>query len=127
MDVGQRAFPMDISAADIEFIQTLYPDVAGYFSAPDQLSEKQIRFAEGVISSNTGELKVVEIGDDVRIFSEEILQKLTLLKSVFRHATKMKIPYDLSKMRCNLVHSPETADELKDHIRVINAKINSSK
>lgn len=125
--IGQRVFKIKIRATDMDFLQTLYPDISGYFNSPRELTEKQIEYAEGVIKNNTGELKVVEIDHDIRIFPEEVLKKLSLLKNVFRYAAKSTIPYDATKLRCSLIHSPEIAQELEDNISVINSKIKAQK
>lgn len=115
VEIGIPHKNFNISSDDIEFLETLYPDLAIFFASPEKLTENEINFKTGVIYNNTGSFKVVEVEKQTRIFSPEILKELAVLKRIYRHFAKETIPFEKVRVRCNLIHTPETLDELKQH------------
>lgn len=123
VEIGKVNNSLNIASDDIEFMQTLYPDLAPFFANPEKLTQKEIDFSLGVIYNNTGSFKVIEVENQVRIFTPEMLKKLAFLKRVFRHLAKMTIPFEKKNVRCNFVHTPETLDELKLHRSIYDDRI----
>lgn len=124
VEIGKVNNSFSVLSDDIEFMQTLYPDLAIYFASPEKLTQEEFDFKVGVIYNNTGSFRVIEVEDNVRIFTPEMLKKLAFLKRVFRHFAKGTIPFEPSNVRCNFVHTPETMDELSRHRALYDERIN---
>lgn len=118
IETGKQVSSFNIQSTDMEFMISLYPDLTTYFVSPDKLGEKEIEFAQGVILNNTGSFKVINIEHNIRVFGPEILTKIKLLKRSFRHFAKLHTPSKKVSVRCNMVHSPESEDELDKQTKI---------
>lgn len=120
IETGKQVSSVSIKSNDMEFMISLYPDLTTYFVSPEKLGEKEVEFAQGVILNNTGSFKVINIEHDIRVFGPEILTKIKLIKRAFRYFTKLHTPCKKVSVRCNMVHSPESEDELEKQTKIFN-------
>lgn len=123
IEIGKTNNSLYAESDDAEFMLTLYPDLIPFFSNPEDLTTEQKTFSQGVIYNNTGSFRIIEISDKKRIFTPEILKKITILKRVYRHFAKINIPFNKDNVRCNLIHTPENLDELNLHKEIYNNRI----
>lgn len=123
VEIGKENNSIRAEPDDAEFMLTLYPDLAPYFSNPEKLTPGQREFSQGVIYNNTGSFRVIEINDKKRIFAPDILKKITILKRIYRHFVKTNIPFNKEIVRCNLIHTPENLNELSLHKKIYNNRI----
>ncbi|HBY10446.1 hypothetical protein A2473_03465 [candidate division WWE3 bacterium RIFOXYC2_FULL_42_13] len=103
-----------VAEDDEEFLKILYPVFDGYFTSPSTVENEQLEYLRGVQQNNTGLYSIFGVNSR----SEPLVAKLTkvaYLKRIFRHATKTHIPFKSGVVRDNLIHSPESVEELLAH------------
>jgi hypothetical protein len=123
VEIGKTNNSIRAESDDAEFMLTLYPDLMPFFSNPENLTMEQKKFSQGVIYNNTGSFRVIEVGDKKRIFTPEILKKITILKRIYRYSAKTNIPFCKDNVRCNLIHTPENLEELNLHKEIYSNRI----
>ncbi len=101
-----------VQDGDAEFLEALYPDLIPFFKDRTKLSTQELNLAEGIVYNNTGNFKVLEIGAKGETSTQVIFAKLAFLKRIFRHAVKITIKKREEIIRDNLVHTPQTPEEL---------------
>ena len=101
-----------IESSDAEFLETLYPDLVPFFKTPAKLTKGELSLAEGIIYNNTGNFKVLEVEKDIKISTQMVFAELAFLKRIFRYAVKLNIKKREEVIRDNLIHTPQTSEEL---------------
>lgn len=120
---GETLGQARVESNDAEFMLLLYPDLQDYFLSPSTVSPERKRFAEGIVFNNSGKFCISEVNNESRLFLERDMQRLALLKRIFRHAVKTYVPWDEKRVRDNVVHTPENKIELSDHWEIFKRRI----
>ncbi len=104
-----------VTPKDVEFFEVVYPIFNGYFSVPKTTEPELNSYLDGVVQNNSGVFVVLSTSDCSGLAQHRFLENIAFLKRVYRYAVKLCIPYNESAVRDNLVHSPESLEELKMH------------
>jgi len=106
-----------VASIDREFFETVYPIFKGYFDEPRTVKMDLVSYLDGVVCNNTGVYTVI----GMEYLPETLIQSLrqiSYLKRLYRYAVVTLIPYPPNKVHDNLVHSPETLEELELHAKL---------
>lgn len=106
-----------VSVEDREFFEVVYPIFKGYFDTPQTAAADLLPYLDDVVRNNTGVYTILA----VRSMPVQILvglRQISYLKRLYRYAVVSMIPYPPEKVHDNLVHSPETMEELALHAKL---------
>lgn len=112
IEIGKTLGHAQIQSSDVEFLENLYPDLIPFFKNPAELTAEQLNLAQGIVYNNTGTFKVLEVGENMKESSQLIFAELAFLKRIFRYAVKLNIKKKDGSIRDNLIHTPQTPEEL---------------
>ena len=119
IDIGKVLGRSQIAYADKEFTLALYsnPKTLLYFNEPAKLTKEDRILIESVLYNNTGQFLTVEVSNYISsLTTSDSFAKVTFLKRVFRYAAEHTIKWTgKTYLRDNLVHSPDTPDEVISH------------